>query len=98
MSFTAIPFYFNNPDNDGIYSWFVNGNQSIEASRDITFRNTTGELGYSNISFDLSNQKRIMQSANSAFNMYFGTKNTNPVSDIFKSFFGATPFECKIHP
>jgi hypothetical protein len=90
VSFTAIPFYFNNPDSDGIYSWFVNGNQSIEASRDITFRNTTGELGYSNISFDLSNQKRILQSANSAFNIYFGTKNTNPVSDIFKSFFGGS--------
>jgi hypothetical protein len=88
ISFTSIPYYFNNPDSDGIYSWFVNGNQSVEATRDITFRNTTGEGGYSNISFDLSNQKRILQSANGAFKIYFGTKNTNPVTDIFKSFFG----------
>ncbi|MEI7513270.1 MAG: hypothetical protein WCJ74_01465 [bacterium] len=88
VSITAIPYYFNNPDVDGIYSWFVNDNQSVETTRDITFRNTTGEEGYSNISFDLSNQKRILQSASGAFDLYFGTKSTNPVSDIFKSFFG----------
>jgi hypothetical protein len=90
ISFTAIPFYFNSPDSDGIYSWFVNGNQTIETGRDITFRNTTGEEGYSNISFDLSNQKRILQSASGVFDIYFGKKNTNSVSDVFKSFFGGS--------
>ena len=90
ISFTAVPFYFNNPDVDGIYSWFVNGNQAIEATKDIIFRNTTGQEGYSNISFDLSNQKKILQSANGSFDLYFGQKNATPVTDIFKSFFGGS--------
>ncbi len=88
ISFVATPYYFNNPDSEGEYSWFVNGNESMEKSRHITFRNTTGEDGYSKISFDLTNQKRILQSASSDFNIYFGAKNTSTIGNIFKSFLG----------
>jgi len=88
VSFTAFPFYFNNPDKEGIYSWYVNGGKSLESSRNITFRNTKNEQGYSQISFDLSSQNRILQSASSNFDIYFGTKQTNSASSIFKSFFG----------
>lgn len=88
VTFVAMPFYFNNPDVEGIYSWFVNGIQSPETSRYITLRNTSGGEGYSTIDFDLSSQKRIMQSANSTFDIYFGKTTTNSVTNIFKSFFG----------
>jgi hypothetical protein len=88
VSFTAIPFYFNNPDGEGLYSWYVNGKQSPETTRYITFRNTTGAEGYSKIDFDLSGQKRIMQSASSNFNIILGAKSTNGAVGIFKSFFG----------
>lgn len=87
-SFTAIPYYFNNPDSEGEYSWYVNGQKSPETSRNITFRNTEGLEGYSKIDFDLSSQKRIMQSASSKFDIYFGAKNQNSATNIFKSFFG----------
>jgi hypothetical protein len=87
-SFVAIPYYFNNPDSDGEYSWFVNGQKSPESSRYITFRNTTGVEGYSKISFDLTSQKRILQSANSSFDINFGAKKTSAVENIFKNFFG----------
>lgn len=88
VSFVATPYYFNNPDSEGIYSWFVNENQSPEISRYITFRNTSGDEGYSQISFDLSSQIRIMQSASSNFDISFGTKNSNPITNIFNGIFG----------
>lgn len=88
ISFVATPFYFNNPDTEGLYSWFVNGQKSPESSRYITFRNTKNEAGYSKISFDLSSQQRVLQSASSEFDVYFDTKNSNAPESIFKSFFG----------
>jgi len=87
-SFVAVPFYFNNPDSDGVYSWFVNGNKSPETSRYIIFRNTTGEEGYSQITFDLTSQQKILQSASANFDIYFGTKTPNSSENIFKNFFG----------
>lgn len=87
QSFVAEPFYYNNPDVDGEYGWSVNGQQAEEKSKYITFRNTAGEEGYSNVSIDLSNQKRIMQSANMSFNIYFGSTNNSP-SNLFKTIFG----------
>lgn len=87
-SFVAEPFYYNDPDKEGEYVWSVNGSDSEEKSRYITFRNTTGEEGHSDINIDLSNQVRIMQSANSAFSIYFGTKNESAISNMFNSVFG----------
>jgi hypothetical protein len=86
VSFIASPYYFNNATNDSINSWFVNGQKSPETSYSITLRNTTGGEGYSNISFDISNQKRIMQSANTKFSIFM--KKEGSSTSIFKNFFG----------
>ena len=84
VSFVAEPFYFNNPDMDGTYSWYVNGNLSGESTKNITFRNTTGQGGYSKIDFDLTSKTKIMQSANSAFDINFNTnKNIHKDSNYF---------------
>jgi hypothetical protein len=85
ISFVASPYYFNNPGQETISSWFVNGQKSPETSNQITFRNTSGAEGYSKISFDITNQKRIMQSANSLFNI---TVQGKEEGSIFKNFFG----------
>ena len=88
VSLVAMPFYFNNPDQEGIYSWAVNGNDAPEKSRFITFRNTTGETGYSEISIDLSNETRIMQSASSQFKLNFGNSDNPSENSLFKNIFG----------
>lgn len=92
ISFVAMPFYFNNPEKNATYSWFVNGNKSPETSKYITFRNTSGDNGYSKISFDLTSQTKILQSANSGFDIYMGKQNNSSPVNIFKSFFGDVNF------
>lgn len=88
IALVAMPFYFNNPDQEGTYSWSVNGNEASEKSRFITFRNTTGETGYSEISIDLSNETRIMQSASSQFRLNFGNTGNSAKNNLFKNIFG----------
>ena len=87
VSFIASPYYFNNPNSEGIYSWFVNGNKSPEQSQNITFRNTTNESGESKITFGLDNQKRILQSADGAFDVLIEKEGGNSPTSIFKDFF-----------
>jgi len=87
ISFTASPYYFNNPNSEGVYSWFVNGQKSPEGSSNITFRNTTGESGESKISFGLSNQKRILQSAEGAFDILIEKDGGDSPANLLKNFF-----------
>ncbi|MEI6480377.1 MAG: hypothetical protein WCO12_02535 [bacterium] len=85
-SLVVEPFYFNNPDNEAQYTWSINGQDANEASKFITFRNTTGEEGHSNIGIDVTNQKRIMQSVNTLFDIYFGSNTSK--NSLLENIFG----------
>ena len=76
VSFVAMPFYFNNPDTEGNYSWTINGNPTNETTRFITLRNVNNEQGQSDISVGLDNQKRILQSAAKSFSVFMNPQTT----------------------
>ena len=83
VSFVAMPFYFNNPDIEGDYSWTINGNSTNETTRFITLRNVNNDQGQSDISVSLDNQKRIMQSAIKSFSVFMQPQ-TNSSSNLFQ--------------
>ncbi len=71
ITFEAIPYFFT--ENNLDFSWVMNGQmiQSVQNPSEITFRIEGEEAGRSNISLNVTNNDKILQSTSNAFTLLF---------------------------
>ena len=77
ISITAFPYFFSiNRGNSSLtYEWSMNNSIVSSGTNDtMTFKNTNGDTGSSNISISITNVNRIFQMANANLTVNYSTK------------------------